>query len=299
MATKSRSPNYPAIDLNRAIDFARKLYAANHLHKASAEVVAKAIGYTGLNGSSLTAIAALKKYGLLEEEGKEFRISKDALTILVEPASSEERARTIVKLASKPDLFAELQSNYPGSVPSDEILRAWFLRKGFVQSTVDTPIRAYRETMELSYAQQALYNAVPPAPPAVQTPKPVVAPKVGDLVQWESAGTLMFEQPRRVVSVTPDEQFLFVEGSATGIPTKEITATQAATATQALAPVLPPILSSPNSLIALSGMRQDTFTIDEGTVLLQCPAVMSAASYEDFNDWIELQLRKIKRSISQ
>ena len=71
MATKPRSPNYPALSLQKALDFARKLYAVNHLHKASAEVVSKALGYTGLNGSSLTAIAALKKYGLIEEENKE------------------------------------------------------------------------------------------------------------------------------------------------------------------------------------------------------------------------------------
>jgi hypothetical protein len=44
-------------------------------------------------------------------------------------------------------------------------------------------------------------------------------------------------------------------------------------------------------------MRQDVFSLDEGSVVLQWPANMSAASYEDFESWIQLQMRKIKRSI--
>ena len=45
------------------------------------------------------------------------------------------------------------------------------------------------------------------------------------------------------------------------------------------------------------GTKQDTFTLDEGPVVLQWPSQLSETSYEDFKDWIELQLRKIKRSI--
>lgn len=45
------------------------------------------------------------------------------------------------------------------------------------------------------------------------------------------------------------------------------------------------------------GFKQDTFSLDEGQVVLQFPEKMSSDSYEDFQSWIELQLRKIKRSI--
>lgn len=44
-------------------------------------------------------------------------------------------------------------------------------------------------------------------------------------------------------------------------------------------------------------VRQDTFSLDEGQVVLQWPAQLSEASYEDLKDWLELQLRKIKRSV--
>lgn len=46
--------------------------------------------------------------------------------------------------------------------------------------------------------------------------------KVGDLVQWESQGTLQFPKPLRVRMVSDDGQWLAVEGSQTGIPMNEV-----------------------------------------------------------------------------
>lgn len=46
-----------------------------------------------------------------------------------------------------------------------------------------------------------------------------------------------------------------------------------------------------------AGMRQDTFSLDEGQAVLQWPAQLSAESFEDFESWVALQLRKIKRSV--
>ena len=40
---------------------------------------------------------------------------------------------------------------------------------------------------------------------------------------------------------------------------------------------------------------QDKFSLDEGSVILQWPTKMSVDSYNDFEAWIELELRKIKR----
>lgn len=45
------------------------------------------------------------------------------------------------------------------------------------------------------------------------------------------------------------------------------------------------------------GIKQDVFSLDEGQVVLQWPAKMSAASYRDFKDWIDLQVRKIARAV--
>lgn len=145
----ARSPNYPSMSLPEAIERLEKVYAAEHTHKAPSEVVAKALGYQSLNGKSITVLSTLKKYGLLEEVGKELKVSKDGLIILVDPPDSEERATALRRAAFSPALFEEIRKNYGETVPSDENLRSFLLRRGFLQSAVDAPIRAYRETVAL------------------------------------------------------------------------------------------------------------------------------------------------------
>ena len=43
--------------------------------------------------------------------------------------------------------------------------------------------------------------------------------------------------------------------------------------------------------------RQDSFTVDNGTVFLRWPIGMSTEEFEDFTDWLILEHRKIARSI--
>lgn len=46
-------------------------------------------------------------------------------------------------------------------------------------------------------------------------------------------------------------------------------------------------------------MRQDTFTLEEGTVILHWPGRLSRESYDDLKDWLEIMGRKMERAVSQ
>lgn len=46
-----------------------------------------------------------------------------------------------------------------------------------------------------------------------------------------------------------------------------------------------------------AGMRQDIFTLDEGQVVLQWPEKLSQESFDDFEMWLQLIIRKTKRSL--
>ncbi len=60
-------------------------------------------------------------------------------------------------------------------------------------------------------------------------------------------------------------------------------------------PVTPPsVRRAPPSV----GMKEDTFNLNEGAVVLQWPERLSKASYEDLESWLQLELRKIKRGIA-
>jgi hypothetical protein len=242
-----RSPNYPNISLPEAIDRVRKVYDKEHTHKAPPEVIAKALGYNGLNGASMSVISALKKYGLLEEVGKEIKVSVDALTILVDPVDSRERQEAIVKAAFLPALFVDLREQYGSVVPSDENMRAFLLKKGFAQSAVDIPIRSYRETIAYVTENSTRYNVAP-------------------------------ESDIEEVQVASEPQ-----------------------TTGSLSTVAPPQGRRPDDIweiAASDGNRHEVYSLNDGRrVMFQWPSNMSATDYEDFESWIQLQLRKIKRTI--
>ena len=44
--------------------------------------------------------------------------------------------------------------------------------------------------------------------------------------------------------------------------------------------------------------KEDVFTLEEGNVVLQWPSSMSLESYQDVESWVQLVLRKVKRSIA-
>ena len=123
-----RSPNYPAISLADAVERLTKLSGEIGTHPAPRDVVLKAMGYSGANGASLTALAALGKYGLLRREGEDFKIAERGLMYL--HPQGDERSRAIHDAAVEPKLFAELNEQFSGGNAGDELVRELSPAKG-------------------------------------------------------------------------------------------------------------------------------------------------------------------------
>ncbi|MDE2465426.1 MAG: hypothetical protein KGO02_17195 [Alphaproteobacteria bacterium] len=154
-----RSPNYPAFGLNEALSRIRTIHEAEQHLSAPKEVIAKHLGYNGLNGGSLKAISALLKYGLLDEaQGNKLKVSPLAISILY-PGKGDDRASAIREAAFKPGIFQEIFNEWEGERPSDENLRAYLIRRQFATDAVDRVIEAYRETMDLVAQEGSDYSA--------------------------------------------------------------------------------------------------------------------------------------------
>src|SRR5690348_4606768 len=96
-----RSPNYPAFSLPEALARIKTIHTAEQHLAAPKEVIAKHLGYNGLNGASLKAISALTKYGLLDEtQGDKLKVSPLAISILF-PGKGDNRAAAIREAAFK------------------------------------------------------------------------------------------------------------------------------------------------------------------------------------------------------
>ncbi len=155
---RTRSPNYPYIGLTAAIERVRKLYGEEHQNRMSRAVVAKHLGFGSLNGVSMSIISALSKYGLLASVDDDLQVSDDALTILVDPPDSEERAQALRRAALKPELFSELNKHFGGTVPSDINLLAYLQKHGFTANAATLAAKSFRETMQLISGQATAPN---------------------------------------------------------------------------------------------------------------------------------------------
>jgi len=90
-----RSPNYPALSLPEAISRVKTIHDAEQHLAAPKDVIAKHLGYNGLNGAALSTVSAIGKYGLIEEaNGDKMRVSPLAISILYPPSPAEKRLRS-------------------------------------------------------------------------------------------------------------------------------------------------------------------------------------------------------------
>lgn len=147
-ANRTRSPNYPVISLEDAIGKLRSIYDKLQQYPASREVLVKAMGYSGLTGTSAPIVSALAKYGLLEGYGETRKVSDLGRDLILHRQGDPEYAAALQEAAVRPAFFQDLNQLYPNGLPSDHLLRATLVKRGFNARAIDGAVRAYRETTE-------------------------------------------------------------------------------------------------------------------------------------------------------
>jgi hypothetical protein len=143
---KPRSPRYPCISLREAVRNAQALYDTNGKAFVPKEVAVKAWGYNRLHGRSLTVLAAMTQYGLLNSQIGEVGISDGAFIIIEAPRNSPERKMALESCAKLPTIFNELYQSYPQGLPGDEALKWALKQRGFTEDGAQTTIGCFRDT---------------------------------------------------------------------------------------------------------------------------------------------------------
>lgn len=150
---RTRSPSYPAIDLETAVGRARTFYDREKRHPAPVATALKHWGYTIKSSGGLVTVAALTKFGLLISEGstqrRKVHLSDLALRILLDSREdSGERKKALQEAALKPTIHQQLWEEHDGSLPSDDNLRTnLLLERKFSETAVDDFIEEYKRTL--------------------------------------------------------------------------------------------------------------------------------------------------------
>ena len=148
---RDRSPNYPALTFSEALSYARMIWNEDKQHLVTQDVAAVHMGFAKASGATFPLIAAMKRYGLLESEKKEVKITADAHYIFVHPDDDPDRVERVRKLAMMPTLFGDVLQKFSGSLPSDPTLRAKLQTdfKFASSNAADIFIRGLREAVAI------------------------------------------------------------------------------------------------------------------------------------------------------
>lgn len=194
---RSRSPNYPSLNLGDAIDAMRPIFQKDGRNPLSRLTVAKHLDYSSLNGRSMAKIGALRGYGLLDGSGDDLRVSDNCVALLRAPEGSDELSRALWDTFNAPTLFRELNNELDGTTVSKENL-VWRLdQKGFIPDAAERAAQTYLESRALVTLETGDYNSSQVVPIGVATEHdqtlPITAvrnPPVGQAAQ-KTGPTLM------------------------------------------------------------------------------------------------------------
>lgn len=122
--SKRRSPNFPCIDLEKAIELTEKIYRSDKRAPIPVEILISRWNLPKYNSYVRQLIAALNYYGLIEIAGKgeerRIAVSGRAYRIL---ENAPDRDKLVKDAALEPKLFYEVWNHYKKrGLPSDEVL---------------------------------------------------------------------------------------------------------------------------------------------------------------------------------
>jgi hypothetical protein len=151
---RERSPNYPGITLETALERAQRLWDREKTRPARVDLILKYWGYSPKSGGGLVALAALKKFGLIEDEGsgpnRQAKLSGLALRILRDRRpGSVERAEAIREAALFPSIHREIWERFgEAGLPLDEELQFYLEQeRGFTEGGAREFIQELRSTL--------------------------------------------------------------------------------------------------------------------------------------------------------
>ncbi len=157
---KNRSPAYPAIGLETCLKAVRKVWDGEKRSVTSGLVVAKHAGYNSMSGPARTGISAMKKFGLLLDEGADrVRVSEDAIRYFLVPGEVE-RLQLARAFAMKPSLMSEIMAENPGGLPSDDtLIYKLVTERDFGTDGAKTFVRSLRETVRFAQLDAEGYSS--------------------------------------------------------------------------------------------------------------------------------------------
>jgi hypothetical protein len=298
-----RSPAYPNLSVQKALEKAKALYDQEGDYAAPLSSVTTAWNYSSKSSGARQTLATLKYYGLIDVTGdgdtRKVKVSDIARRILLDQREDQaEKKQLIRKVALSPAAHKTLYDHYASGLASDgSVVHFLVFDEGFNQAAAAELLAEFKETAryiglyepsrEVDKSVGGIHSSgLEPSPPAA---------KIGDRIQWTNQGVDQFPQGATVLGFSDDGQWTFTDRGSSGVPTCETSIMEAPAQT-------PP--SMPAHLVALvnkqkrepedvkTGLRKAVFPVEEGDVTLIFPENISADGLEELGQYLNIFLKK-------
>lgn len=169
---KQRSPKYPYISLDMAVERARRLYDQVKDSAQPKDVMAKVYGKPATSSATIQTFATLSQYGLLEPvlSGGVRKLRVTALTrSIINPNAPDDVVSVAKKTAAlSPNIFKELWKEYGTAEGMNDAAILYYLTDGRVQEhgaaftdrAAQEVIRVYRATLAYAGLSESDNNSV-------------------------------------------------------------------------------------------------------------------------------------------
>jgi hypothetical protein len=291
--SKDRSPNYPMIDLGKALEKAEIIHGIYKMHEMPIGMAHERLGYKPHSGIGNQCVAALRAYGLLnvigQGEQRKVSISTDGDRII---RKAPNRDQLLKEAALRPAINGEIWEHFSstGGIPTDDLLRHYLVwdrpDPKFNEKSVDGFIADFRATLALAKMEGG--GIIGDEKEDNRPPEP----KVGDYVQWAPEGVPKFSQPKKVLALSDDGLFAYVEDEEIGLSMTALAVQNGQTEAVAVVPPVNPFYKPKPSEEELQrpGVVKLVLPLVEGQVVLTIPDTMSKDSAENLKTWMDLMV---------
>lgn len=299
-----RSPSYPYIPVQKAIEQVRALHEKEGDYAAPLPSAVAAWGYSPKSSGGRQTLATLRYYGLIDVTGdgdaRKIKVSDIARRILLDQREDDtEKKKLIRSVALSPSAHKALYEQYPNGLASDASVEHFLIFER--QFNADAAKELLAE-FKVTASQVGLYepdrgvdkpNEKDDTEPSNQPPKI----KVGDRVQVTVSGVDMFADGAKVLGFSDDGAFVFTDGSDSAAKIEEVTLLESAIEAPAMERPLVPahLLGKPKqeqAEVIKPGSRKAIFPVDDGDVALIFPENISAEGLETLGMYLDIFLKK-------
>jgi hypothetical protein len=155
---KGKQPGLPVptISLEKAVELMGKVWEHEKRNAAPVPAILGHWGYGQKSSGGFQAVASLKRYGLLEEQGsseqRTLKLTQLALDLLKNgPLDAKEYHRLLKVAAMNPKAHKELWEKYGSELPSDATLQSYLVfDRHLPEPAAKQFIRVYKETISFA-----------------------------------------------------------------------------------------------------------------------------------------------------